>query len=112
MEDGEPIGTPESDISWRVDVSADIDSKRAALACHASQTSDVGMMLQMPPEIFAQWFGTEFYIEGAATENDPVVVYALLDGPSVSGAYRFACKRTTGVVMDVEVAIFMRKIVH
>lgn len=63
MEDGEPIGTPEAEISWRVDVSADIDSKRAALACHASQTSDVGMMLQMPPEVFAAWFGTEFYVE-------------------------------------------------
>jgi glucans biosynthesis protein len=54
---------------------------------------------------------TEFYIEGAATENDPVIVYALLDGPSVTGAYRFACKRTTGVVMDVEAAVFMRKTV-
>lgn len=63
MEDGEPIGMPESEIHWRVDVSGDIDSKRAALSCHASQTSDVGMMLQMPPEIFAQWFGTEFYLE-------------------------------------------------
>ncbi|PRY55689.1 hypothetical protein BCF74_12273, partial [Knoellia remsis] len=37
--------------------------KRAALACHASQTSDVGMMLQLPAEMFAQWFGTEYYIE-------------------------------------------------
>ena len=63
MEDGEPLGTPEAEIHWRVDVSGDIESKRAALACHASQMSDVGMMLQMPPEIFLAWFGTEFYIE-------------------------------------------------
>lgn len=63
MEDGEPIGTPEAQIHWRVDVSDDIESKRASLAAHASQVSDVGMMLQLPPEIFLAWFGTEFYIE-------------------------------------------------
>ncbi|PRY47819.1 LmbE family N-acetylglucosaminyl deacetylase [Knoellia remsis] len=63
MGDGEPVGTPESEIHWRVDVLPDIESKRAALACHASQTSDVGMMLQLPAEMFAQWFGTEYYIE-------------------------------------------------
>lgn len=63
MEDGEPIGTPEAQIHWRVDVSADIEAKRASLACHASQTSDVGMMLQLPPELFLAWFGTEHYIE-------------------------------------------------
>ncbi|MFC7490295.1 MULTISPECIES: PIG-L family deacetylase [unclassified Knoellia] len=63
MEDGEPIGTPEAQIHWHVDVSSDIDSKRAALASHASQVSDVGMMLQLPPDTFLAWFGTEFYIE-------------------------------------------------
>ena len=54
---------------------------------------------------------TEFYIEGADSESDAAVVYAFLDGPSVTGAYRFACKRTTGVVMDVEAAVFVRKAV-
>ncbi|KGN37187.1 PIG-L family deacetylase [Knoellia subterranea] len=60
---GEPLGTPEAQLHWRVDVSADIASKRASLACHASQTSDVGMMLQMPEDIFLVWFGTEYYSE-------------------------------------------------
>ena len=63
IDGGEPLGTPEAQIHWRVDVSPDISSKRAALACHASQTSDVGMMLQMPEEMFLAFFGTEFYIE-------------------------------------------------
>lgn len=51
---------------------------------------------------------TEFYIESPSKEGEPVLVYALLDGPSVAGAYRFACKRTTGVLMDVECALFLR----
>lgn len=63
IDGGEPLGTPEAQISWRVDVTRDLDAKRAALACHASQTSDVGMMLQMPEDVFREWFGTEFYIE-------------------------------------------------
>lgn len=59
------------------------------------------------PEEFPDF--TEFYIEPAATEKDPVVVYAYLDGPSVTGAYRFALQRGTGVLMDVECALYPRK---
>lgn len=63
MDDGNPMGTPEAEISWRVDVRDLIDVKRAALACHASQASDVGMMLSMPDEVFRVAFGFEHYIE-------------------------------------------------
>lgn len=59
------------------------------------------------PEEFPEFL--EYYIEPAASDGDPVVVSALLDGPSVSGAYRFACHRTTGVVMEVTAALFVRK---
>ncbi len=65
MPDGHPIGTPESGIHWQVDGRDVIDRKRAALACHASQTSDVGMMLEIPPEAFREGFGFEHYIEPA-----------------------------------------------
>jgi glucans biosynthesis protein len=59
------------------------------------------------PEEFPDF--TEFYLEPAATEKDPTVVYAYLDGPSVAGAYRFALNRGTGVLMDVECALYPRK---
>jgi LmbE family N-acetylglucosaminyl deacetylase len=62
QDDGNPFGTPESGIDLRVDVSAYIDQKRRALGSHASQTTDVGMMIAMPPEIFAAVFGTEWFI--------------------------------------------------
>lgn len=52
---------------------------------------------------------TEFYIEGAAAESDPVVICALLDGPSVTGAYRFLTWRNEGVVQEIEAAVFMRR---
>ena len=52
---------------------------------------------------------TDFFIEEQRAETDPVLVYALLDGPSIAGAYRFAIRRTEGVVQDVEAALFLRK---
>ena len=51
---------------------------------------------------------TEFYIAPAQDPEDPVEVYALLDGPSLSGAYRFSLTRGEGVIMDVEKTLFLR----
>ena len=63
MDDGNPMGTPEAEIHWQVDVSAYLDRKRAALQAHASQVTDIGYFLGMPPEVFAESFGTEYFIE-------------------------------------------------
>lgn len=62
-DDGNPFGTPEIEIHWAVDVSGYLQRKRDGLACHASQTSDAGAMLAMPPEQFAAAFSTEWFIE-------------------------------------------------
>jgi LmbE family N-acetylglucosaminyl deacetylase len=62
-DDGNPIGLPEAEIHWQVDVGAFLPQRRAALEAHRSQTSDVGQMLAMPPEVFAMFFGTEHYVE-------------------------------------------------
>jgi len=69
MEDGHAIGTPESDLHWQVDGRAVIDRKRAALACHASQTSDVGMMLAIPEDAFREAWGFEHFSEPALGEE-------------------------------------------
>jgi LmbE family N-acetylglucosaminyl deacetylase len=63
MDDGNPFGTPEDEITWEVDVAAFLDRKRAALEAHRSQASDIEEFLTMPSEIFAQAFGSEYYIE-------------------------------------------------
>jgi len=55
------------------------------------------------PSFVSYWFGP------AASPEDPVTVYALLDGPSVSGAYRFLLQRTSGVVMDIEANVHPRR---
>lgn len=63
MDDGNPMGTLEAELHWHVDVGAYLGQRRAALECHASQTTDVGMMLSMPPEAFATFFSSEHYLE-------------------------------------------------
>ncbi|MFC4520967.1 glucan biosynthesis protein [Cupriavidus pinatubonensis] len=52
---------------------------------------------------------THFYFEPPEGKGDTVTVYALLDGPSITGAYKFVMQRGKAVVMDVECALFLRK---
>jgi len=63
MDDGNPMGTPEEELTLGVDVSDYTRFKRAAIAAHRSQVSDSSFFLQMPLEIFGTAFGTEWYIE-------------------------------------------------
>ncbi|NNE11701.1 MAG: GlcNAc-PI de-N-acetylase [Ilumatobacter sp.] len=63
MDDGNPMGTPEAEITLGVDVSDFIDRKRQAIAAHRSQVDESSFFLQMPAEQFAQAFGREWFIE-------------------------------------------------
>lgn len=59
------------------------------------------------PEEFPNF--TEFYLEPPEDDTGPFVIYARLEGPSVSGAYKFACTRTKFVIMDVDAHVFVRR---
>ena len=50
-----------------------------------------------------------FWFEPALNEGDPVVVYALLDGPSITGAYRFELRFDGDTEMVIEKNLFIRK---
>jgi glucans biosynthesis protein len=52
---------------------------------------------------------TQFWIEESSESPDTVLVYALLDGPSVAEAYRFSMRRGRAVLMDVDATIFLRR---
>jgi LmbE family N-acetylglucosaminyl deacetylase len=62
-DDGNPVGSPESEIHWQVDVGGWLEQRRASFRSHRSQVTDTGQMLAIPPEQFAVMFGTEHYIE-------------------------------------------------
>ena len=57
------------------------------------------------PEEFPDF--TQFYVDSQETD-DTLIVYALMEGPSIVGAYRFALKRGKGVTMDIESTLFVR----
>jgi len=59
------------------------------------------------PEEFPDF--VEYYLERPAPFANTLVVYALLDSPSVSGAYRFAITPGDTVVMEVDAALYPRK---
>lgn len=62
-DDGNPMGTPEKEIHWSVDVTEQIALKRQALLCHASQKTDIGMLTGFPDDAFKAMFGHEYYRE-------------------------------------------------
>jgi LmbE family N-acetylglucosaminyl deacetylase len=77
-DDGNPFGTPEAELTTKVDVSGYVSQKRRSIACHASQVSDSSIFLSMPEEVFAVAFATEWFIKAGA----PAGIHStwLLDG--------------------------------
>lgn len=52
---------------------------------------------------------TRFYFVPPAAGTNQMLVYAALDGPSLTGAYRFLLQRDNGVVMEVDARLFPRR---
>ncbi|WP_048645860.1 glucan biosynthesis protein [Nitratireductor soli] len=59
------------------------------------------------PEEFPRF--SRIWLERVEGERDRVLVYALLDSESITGAYRFDCVKTDGPVMDVSASLYPRK---
>ncbi len=50
----------------------------------------------------------EFWLEEGSPAQPSITIYALLDGPSLSGAYRFVASKQAGALMDVQAELFIR----
>jgi len=59
------------------------------------------------PEEFPDF--SRFYFEPPADGAHEVTVYALLEGPSIVGAYRFLMRREKAVLMEVEARLYLRR---
>ena len=62
-DDGNPMGTPEAELTHAVDVREFLTHKRASMRSHRSQITDTSFFLEMPDELFAAAFGTEWFIK-------------------------------------------------
>ena len=58
------------------------------------------------PEEFPRF--TDFWFEPSANDAKAIVIYALMDGPSIAGAYRLECTKSVGTVIDVDAALYPR----
>ena len=59
------------------------------------------------PEEFPEF--TSFWFERPAADSNTLVVHALLDSPSITGAYRFAITPGDTTLMEVDAALYPRK---
>jgi glucans biosynthesis protein len=59
------------------------------------------------PEEFPDF--TQIYFETPRAGSDSVTLYALLEGPSVAGAFRFVMRRENAVVMDITSQFHLRR---
>src|SRR6185437_13443586 len=59
------------------------------------------------PEEFPDF--TRFYFEPPVEDSHDVIVYATLEGPSITGAYRFLMRRDKAVTMEIEARLFLRR---
>jgi glucans biosynthesis protein len=55
---------------------------------------------------------TAFWLEKPAKGANSLVVYALLDSPSVAGAYRFEIKPGSSLTMEVDAALYPRRAIE
>ncbi|CAL61675.1 Glucans biosynthesis protein D [Herminiimonas arsenicoxydans] len=62
------------------------------------------------PEEFPRF--TEFWLERPALQSGKLVVYALLDSPSIAGAYRFEIMPGATLLMDIDLALYPRKAIE
>lgn len=62
------------------------------------------------PEEFPRF--SRIWLERKEGEADRVLVYALLDSPSITGAYRFDCVKGETQVMDIECSLYPRKAIE
>lgn len=59
------------------------------------------------PEEFPDFVA--YYLEKPADDSDTLVIYALLDSPSIAGAYRFALTPGEPLLMEIDTALYPRK---
>jgi glucans biosynthesis protein len=52
---------------------------------------------------------TRFWLERPTNGDQALLFHALLEGPSITGAYRFDARHANGVVMDVAATLFPRR---
>ena len=62
QEPGSALGTPDAEISARVDVSEFLEQKHRSMDCHRTQRQDFGWLLGMPQDLLERALSTEYFV--------------------------------------------------
>lgn len=100
-------GEPKTD--WLVFQGASYFRSAGALNQYGLSARGIAINTALPShrEEFPRF--TAFWLERPQPNSRTLRIYALLDGPSITGAYRFDCRNEGKVIQDVHAELFQRK---
>ncbi len=102
------MGPREGDNDWLVFLGASYFRSAGELNQYGLSARGIAVDTAVPgPEEFPRF--TRFWLEPAGKNRNVVRVYALLEGNSLTGAYRYDCRRDRGVIMEADAALFVRR---
>lgn len=102
------LGPDEGDNDWLVFLGASYFRSAGELNQYGLSARGIAVDTAVPgPEEFPRF--TRFWLQPRREKKDVVTVYALLEGNSLTGAYRFDCRRKAGVIIDAETVLFVRR---
>lgn len=98
--------------NWEADVASFLGA--SYFRCIGSDTRQFGLSARglaidtaLDPEEFPRF--SEYYFERPTADARTLVIYGLMDSPSVAGAYRFALTPGAPQVVEVDAAVYPRK---
>jgi glucans biosynthesis protein len=102
------MGSNEDDPDWLAFLGASYFRSDGELKQYGLSARGIAVDTAVPgPEEFPRF--TRFWLEPTGEKKDVMTIHALLEGNSLTGAYRFECRREVGAVMDVEAILFVRR---
>ncbi|WP_137390114.1 glucan biosynthesis protein [Rhodoligotrophos defluvii] len=101
------VMAPSQKTDWLAFLGAAYFRSSGALDQYGLSARGVAIDTALPtPEEFPRFTG--FWLESGGTP-DRIIIYALMDGPSIAGAFRMNCQKDGGVIMDIDASLHPRK---
>lgn len=102
------VMAPGGKTDWLAFLGAAYFRSSGALDQYGLSARGVAVDTAMPtPEEFPRF--TRFWFGAVAGVPNAVAIHALMDGPSIAGAFRMVTAKSGGVVMDIDCALYARK---
>ncbi len=108
------VMAPDLKTDWLAAVGASYFRSSGPFNQYGLSARGIAIDTAMPhPEEFPRF--SHYWVEGGPATDAPLTIYALLDGPSLTGAYRMKTQRISDqrdvyrVIMEIDAVLFARK---